>query len=248
MMYTHTTVAAQPGIMFVNGGRSLIIQGNAMPLLTMAAAKPRSPAQCQKPHGWRGRIVLWSMNRRHSRVTDWGLAHVSVGERDTVLDVGCGGGRTVSKLAAAASKGAVYGIDYSSESVAAARRTNRQSIAEGRVAIEQASVSDLPFPDDTFDLVTAVETHFWWQDLGAGMREVFRVVKPGGCLIIIAEFYNGGKYAKYADRLSRWTSMAVLDVAQHERAFSDAGFIEVRIVEQPRAGWICGVGRKPALA
>jgi hypothetical protein len=73
-----------------------------------------------------------------------------------------------------------------------------------------------------------------------------RVVKPGGCLIIIAEFYNGGKYAKYADRLSRWTSMAVLDVAQHERAFLDAGFIDGRIVEQPRAGWICGVGQKPA--
>jgi hypothetical protein len=56
--------------------------------------------QCPKPTGWLGRLVLRNMNSRHSKVTDWGLSHVAVGEHDTVLDVGCGGGRTVSKLAA----------------------------------------------------------------------------------------------------------------------------------------------------
>jgi 2-polyprenyl-3-methyl-5-hydroxy-6-metoxy-1,4-benzoquinol methylase len=38
------------------------------------------------------------MNRRHSRVTDWGLQQVAIREHDTILDVGCGGGRTVAKL------------------------------------------------------------------------------------------------------------------------------------------------------
>jgi ubiquinone/menaquinone biosynthesis C-methylase UbiE len=100
------------------------------------------------------------MNLRHSRVTDWGLRHVSIGATDTVLDVGCGGGRTLAKLAAAASQGTAHGIDYSTESVEAARRTNRRAIEQGRVTAQEASVSAIPFPDDTFDLVTAVETHF----------------------------------------------------------------------------------------
>jgi SAM-dependent methyltransferase len=205
----------------------------------------KSPTQCQKPRGWVGRVVLWSMNRRHSSLTDWGLRHVSIGTHDTILDVGCGGGRTVSKLAAAAREGKVYGIDYAEASVAAAERTNRQFIALGRVEIRQASVSDLPFGDNTFDLVTAVETHFWWPDLGAGMREVFRVLKPGGRVVIIAEFYNGGKHAKYVDRLSRWTTMAMLDVDQHKAMFTAAGFRDVQVVEDSAKGWIYGTAVKP---
>jgi 2-polyprenyl-3-methyl-5-hydroxy-6-metoxy-1,4-benzoquinol methylase len=87
--------------------------------------------QCQKPTGWLGRFVLWRMNLSHSRLTDWGMGHVSVGKGDTILDVGCGGGKTVSKLAAIAAEGNVYGLDYSEESVAASRRTNRKVSVPG---------------------------------------------------------------------------------------------------------------------
>ena len=110
-----------------------------------------------------------------------------------VLDVGCGGGKTISKLAAVAAQGKVCGVDYSSESVAVATKLNKQWIDTGRVEIREGCVSQLPFPDGIFDLVTAVETHFWWPDLRTDMREVLRVLKPGGRLIIIAEIYKGAK-------------------------------------------------------
>jgi len=51
------------------------------------------------------------MNASHSNLTDWGLQHVSIANHYTILDVGCGGGRTVSKLAAMATQGKVYGVD-----------------------------------------------------------------------------------------------------------------------------------------
>ncbi len=117
--------------------------------------------QCSKPAGWLGRLNLWSMNRRHSRVTQWGLSHVSIRSRDTVLDVGCGGGRTVARLSALAHEGKVFGIDYSETSVAASRGMNRKAIGAGRVEIAAGSVSKLPFPDEMFDVVTAVETHYY---------------------------------------------------------------------------------------
>src|SRR5262249_28483244 len=111
------------------------------------------PMQCQKPRGFAGRLVLRLMNARHSGVTDWGLSHIAIGKQFTILDAGCGGGRTVSKLAALATEGKVYGIDFSSESVAFASRLNHDWIAAGRVEIREASISQLPFPDAIFDLV-----------------------------------------------------------------------------------------------
>jgi ubiquinone/menaquinone biosynthesis C-methylase UbiE len=200
--------------------------------------------QCKKPSGWLGKFVLWTMNRRHSGVTDWGLTHVPIGSGDMILDVGCGGGRTVAKLVARTSTGKVIGVDYSDEAVHASRRENAKSIARGRVAIERASVSQLPFPDDTFDLVTAVETHFWWPDLPQDMLEVHRVVKPGGRIAIIAEFYNGGKHAKYAARLSAATGIASLTIDEHRALLEQSGFTGVEILDDTAHGWLCAIGTK----
>jgi len=203
--------------------------------------------QCSKPSGWLGRLTLWSMNRRHSKVTEWGLRHVSVQNRDTILDVGCGGGKTVARLAAMANEGKTYGIDYSEESVAAARRTNRRLIEAGRVEILLGSVSHLPFPDQMFDLATAVETHYYWPDLNADMQEVLRVLKPGGTLIVIAEAYKGGKYDRLLQNLERLRGMmnyAHLTVSEHSELLSNAGYSDVRLFEEYEKGWLCAVGRK----
>jgi SAM-dependent methyltransferase len=205
--------------------------------------------QCQKPAGWLGRFVLWNMNSRHSKVTDWGLSHISVDKHSTILDMGCGGGRTVSKLAAIATQGKVYGVDFSKESVAFASRINKHWIDIGRVEIREASVSQLPFSADAFDVVTAVETHFWWPDLPADMREVLRVLKPGGTLIIIAEIYKGANTAtaKLAEKYLPLSGMALLSVNEHRELFANAGYSGIQIIDEPGKGWICGIGKKPSV-
>jgi ubiquinone/menaquinone biosynthesis C-methylase UbiE len=203
--------------------------------------------QCSKPTGWLGRFTLWRMNASHSKLTNWGLEHVSIENQSTILDVGCGGGRTVDKLAAIATQGKVYGVDYSDESVAATKRTNAKWIDLGRVEIRHGSVSQLPFPDVMFDLVTAVETHFWWPNLPGDMREVFRVLKPGGTLIFIAEIYKGANTmaAKLAEKYASRTGMTLLSVDDHRELFTNAGCSDVQVIEERDKGWICGLGRKP---
>jgi ubiquinone/menaquinone biosynthesis C-methylase UbiE len=188
------------------------------------------------------------MNRRHSRLTDWGLQHVQIRPTDVILDVGCGGGRTVSKLAAMARHGRVYGVDIAPTSVAYARKNNRQLIESGRVAIGLSSVQALPFPSETFDLVTAVETHFWWEDLAGGLREVARVLKPNGRLLVIAEFYNGGRHARYAARLSQLSGMAALTPDEHVAALADAGFTHPLVDEDAPKGWLCVLGERASPA
>ena len=205
--------------------------------------------QCQEPAGLLGRFVLWNMNSRHSKVTDWGLSHISFDKHSTILDVGCGGGRTVSKLAANASQGKVYGVDFSKESVAFASRINKQWIDMGRVEIREASVSQLPFSENVFDLVTAVETHFWWPDLPSDMREVFRVLKPGGALTIIAEVYKGANTmtARLAEKYAVVSGMKFLTANEHRELLANAGYSDIQIIEEPRKGWICGIGKKPSV-
>ncbi len=204
-----------------------------------------------KPRGWLGRLNLWSMNRRHSKLTEWGLKHVSVEIRDTILDVGCGGGRTVARLSAMASEGKTYGIDYSETSVSETRRTNRKLIAAGRVGVTLGSVSHLPFPDRKFDLVTAVETHYYWPDLNADMQEVLRILKPGGTLIIIAEAYRGSKRDQLLGRseeLRGKMNFAYLSVEEHRELYAKAGYSGIEVFEQYDKSWICAVGRKPITA
>lgn len=208
---------------------------------------PRARAtdsQCKRPRGLFGRFILWNMNSRHSRVTDWGLSHITIRPADVVLDVGCGGGRTVAKLAGVAAEGKVYGVDFSAESVAMARKMNRQAISAGRVDIREASVSHLPFADGTFDVVTAVETHFWWPDLQNDVREVFRVVKPGGTVAIIAEIYRGAKTATahIAEKYIPLSGMKLLTADEHRDLLQRAGFADVQIFTEK--SWICATGKK----
>jgi ubiquinone/menaquinone biosynthesis C-methylase UbiE len=202
--------------------------------------------QCQKPTGWLGRLALWNMNSRHSKVTDWGLRHVSIANNYTILDVGCGGGRTLSKLAALATQGRVYGIDHSEESVATSKRANARLIREGRVEVHHGSVSQLPFREGMFELVTAVETHFWWPNLSTDMLEVFRVVKTGGKFIIIAEVYKGANttVAKLAEKYASRTGMKMLDIDEHREILAQAGYSDIQVVTEPDKGWICVIGRK----
>ncbi len=201
--------------------------------------------QCRKPTGRLGRFIIWTMNVHHSKGTDWGLQHVSIEKDATILDVGCGGGRTVHKLAGIATEGRVYGIDYSEESVAASRRANERELEAGRVEIRHGSVSALPFSDNTFDLATAVETHVFWPDLVADMREVLRVLKPGGKLMIISESYKGMNHGKAMQKLSERMNFPFMTIDEHRELFAKAGYSDVQMFEKPDKSWMSGVGTKP---
>jgi SAM-dependent methyltransferase len=204
--------------------------------------------QARKPDKWFGKVFTRAMNKGHESLADWGLSHVEIGSRFQILDVGCGGGRTIEKLAAIARDGKVNGIDYADGSIAVSCEHNADLIKAGRVAVQQASVSALPFPDDSFDLVAAIETQYYWPDLLGDMREILRVLKAGGKLVVIAEMYKGGKY----DWL-KWPVMWVLrsshlSVNDHRELFASAGYVNVDIFEEANKGWICATGTKPVKA
>ena len=184
------------------------------------------------------------MNISHSKLTNWGLMHISIGRSFTILDIGCGGGATIAKLAALAAEGRVYGIDYSLDSVGISQRRNRKLIETGRVEIKHSSVSEMPFRDGMFDLVSAIETHYFWPNLPEDLKEVRRVLKPGGNLILMGGEYKGGKFDK---RNAKWVelgNMTYHTLEELRRLLLKAGFLKVEVFEEYEQGWVCAVGGK----
>jgi SAM-dependent methyltransferase len=214
----------------------------ALKVATAAAAAFVLVGQCRKPSWLPGRLFLRSMNLSHAGLTNWGLTHASIQLPDTILDVGCGGGRTIDTMAKAASQGRVFGVDYSATSVGVARRVNAAAIDAGRVCVQQGSVSALPFAAATFDLVTAVETHYYWPDLLSDLREIRRVLKPDGRVVLIAEAYRGRRADWLYRPAMRLLRAEYLTVDEHRAVLESAGYVNVEVHTEPSKGWLCAVG------
>lgn len=144
----------------------------------------------RKPKGKLGNIQLKSMNKEHTPVSLWGLKHLDIQSDDVILDVGCGGGININRMAEKAKK--VYGVDYSIESVKLSREVNSEYINQGKVEVLEGNVQSLPFDDESFDIVTAFETIYFWPDIEKCFGEVKRVLKPGGIFLIGME--SNGSY------------------------------------------------------
>jgi ubiquinone/menaquinone biosynthesis C-methylase UbiE len=158
--------------------------------------------------------------------------------------VGCGGGGAVKILAQAAIRGKVYGVDYSEDVLPTARRVNRALIEQGRVEIRQGSVSDLPFPDDTFDLATAFETSMFWPSPVEDLREVRRVLKPGGTLLITNEAYAAARFEERNARWSRWADFQLQTPEETHQCLAEVGYTRVEIDTLPENNWIAVIAQK----
>ena len=174
------------------------------------------------------------------------MDHIEVTADAAALDVGCGGGKTVDRLAKMAVDGWVVGLDYSEDSVVVSRRKNAKHIHDGRVEICHATVSEIPYEDRTFDLVTAVENFYFWPTPDTDLLEVRRVMKPGGDLLIACTMYKGGKFDARNRRFVDEIDMAYLSVDGFRDLLEASGFDEARVLVEYDKGWICAVGRMPS--
>lgn len=198
----------------------------------------------EKPDGFWGKLMIRSMNKGHSELTDWALCHVNIKHGDHVLDVGCGGGRTVSKLCEMVGNGKVYGIDYSDLCIKKAEKLNHKSVLCGKVKLQKAPVSALPFDSDKFDLVTAVETYYFWPDKLNDLREIWRVLKPGGKIMLVFEMLKDKndpeKWSKVEERLNI-ESVSREDI---DGMLERAGYLNIRTFVKSGTTWLCAVAEK----
>ena len=194
----------------------------------------------RKPVGFGGKIMVAMMNLGHSPVARWGLRFLELAPDARVLDCGCGGGANIKRLLKKCPQGIVRGVDYSAVSVEKARNLNRTAIQKGRCAVWQGSVEHIIFAKDWFDVVTAFETVYFWSDLPQCLREVRRVLKPGGTFLICNES-NGD-----TDKDEKWTEiiggMTIYKGSQLKAFLEQAGFQNIQI--HKRKNWLCVTAQK----
>jgi ubiquinone/menaquinone biosynthesis C-methylase UbiE len=124
--------------------------------------------------GWRGRMH----HQIADRTVDLALTCVPAPER--ILDIGCGTGYLLGRLAARVPRAeALAGIDAAPAMIEVAR-----AAADDRLRFVVGTAERLPWPAASFGLVVSTTSFDHWADQRAGLAECARALEPGGCLVL----------------------------------------------------------------
>jgi ubiquinone/menaquinone biosynthesis C-methylase UbiE len=178
-----------------------------------------------RPEGVLGRlggIILARTNRSFAQEL---VTFLDIGASEKVLEVGFGPGVGIELLSKAAHAGRVAGVDPSAEMVKQATARNAAAIRAGSVDLRQGTVERMPFQDDTFDTVIAINSMQVWPDATAGLREIRRVLAVGGRVAPGFTPNSGQPRAGVTEMLAA------------------AGFAEAHLVELDRG--FCALARNP---
>lgn len=148
----------------------------------------------------------WFIARRHLILTLLGR-HYSPDGRLRILDIGCGTGAMLDELAPF---GQVVGADFSPEAL-------QFCVARGvRASLSRADVRRLPFADASFDVVTAMDIIEHIDDDKAAASEIFRVLKPGGRLLVSVPAFPSlwSEHDEALHHYRRYTSPRLKDLFQ----------------------------------
>lgn len=176
-------------------------------------------AHAARPHGLTGRALGHLWVRETATINDLAVDLLAPAPGERVLEVGCGPGRTAGQLARRGAR--VTCLDPSPVMVAATTRRNRAAVEAGTVRALLGEAESVPAPDASFDAVITVHTVYFWSDLHAGLRELHRVLAPGGTLVIGFRPAEKGRPRRLDPEVYR-----IPTTQQLLEALGDAGFVD----------------------
>ena len=164
------------------------------------------------------------MEESHLPIVEPMLALIAFAPTDRVLEVGCGSGWLVRRLAARLPSGLAVGIDVSDEMV---RRAETASAGLPNVQFRHGTAEEIPAPPESFTKIISVESAYYWPDPARGLHEFFRVLQPGGSAWILINFYRDNPDCH------QWQAhyqipTHLLSAAEWQAHFRTAGFRDVQ--------------------
>jgi ubiquinone/menaquinone biosynthesis C-methylase UbiE len=200
--------------------------------------------QYRYPKGHLGRQVAKQMNQGHKSLTLWGLAKIKIASDSVILDVGCGGGKTLTRLAQIAPHGKVFGIDHSPDMVEYSKKVNQKLMAQDRVQIVLDTVEKMSFKDNFFDLVTAFETYYFWSNFHDALTEIKRVLKPRGRLCLVNEMVKDRLWDVENAKLIAETHVHLIPLQRIQGLMYSIGFADVQVFTKNKSPWNAVIAQK----
>ena len=195
--------------------------------------------QLSRPAGFFGRIVGRLMNRYNARMNAFAVRQLDLNPSDRDLEVGFGGGVTLPSLIKTAAF--VAGADLSPLMVGRARARFSKAVATGRADFREGAVEALPFEAGSFSKACTSNTIYFWRSLDAGCTELYRVLSPGGRLVIGFLPKERMDQMSFPDDI--FTARAPEEVLA---ALAKAGFIEARVTRpEDKTPWNVIVAMHP---
>lgn len=192
--------------------------------------------QSGHPRGWLGQVIAAIMVRETAGANRAAIAALAAKPADRVLDIGCGSGLSIELLLQQLPQGHAAGSDPSPVMAARAQARNHRAVVQGRAAITIAPVEHLPFANKAFDAAMSVHTLYFWADLGGAFREIARVLRPGGRLVLV--FRTSANAAAASSFPSE--VYAVRSLEEVEQALVSEGLVKITAIAD-------GIDGEPAL-
>ena len=193
-------------------------------------------AQFGRPRGSWGNLAGLIMAYRPSnrQRNDWTIVLLDIQPQDRVLEIGFGPGVAIEKVSKITVDGFVAGIDHSETMVQQAQKRNAVAIQQGRVDLQLASISNPPGFDPPFDKIFAANSFQFWPDPVVNLKQLRRLLKPGGRIAITFQPRNPGATDEDAQRAGQ---VMVKDLER-------AGFSEVRLEtkQMKPVSVVCAIG------
>ena len=163
------------------------------------------------------------MEESHLPITLPVLDLMNLAPDDNVLDVGCGAGWLSRLLSERVPEGRVVGMDISDEMV---RRARKKHVALDNTMFVIGGVDEIPWDANFFTRAISVESAYYWPDPAHGLREIFRVLREGGSVWILINYYRENPYChQWAEQFA--TPAHLLGADEWAALFRDAGFSDI---------------------
>ena len=148
-------------------------------------------SQFGNPHGIIGHLVGLIMAYENRARNQWALSLLNIQPTDHILEIGFGPGWAIQQAGRLTSDGLVAGVDISKTMLKQAKLRNRHAVNFGKVILRHGTSVQIPFSDNSFDKVYAVNSFHEWQDPILGLQNVKRVLKIGGSITIVEHPHGG---------------------------------------------------------
>ena len=163
------------------------------------------------------------MEQDHLPITLPVLEKMSLEPTDNVLDVGCGSGWLSRRIAEKVPQGRVVGMDVSDQMVRVARRTSGE---HHNLLYITGEVGEIPWETNFFTQAISVESVYYWPDPAAGLKEIYRVLRPGGKCWMLINYYRDNPHChQWGALLAVKTHLLLAD--EWAELFAGAVFTEV---------------------